>query len=510
MHHTLRMAAWNAPGWPIGADRLRWIPALEVVPEGAGWTLEQSTTGPLRRDAPRWRPALERIWEGSDPPALPRCRSRVHEDEGPSRWRPSLPGIREESLVQRSDSRRERKAREPVRLALPEELRRAIHEASRTRPGVVVRAVVGEEVPRRNRFACLPIEEGPDSGGELDGEEDARPSGTRAGPGASAGDEQLSEAPGRPPGCCHPARRKRPQDQHGPRTPRSAADDEAWLMRAVPRRRRTESQRVLEAHARFLQIVFRRTQRLERLRAARRGLQPGGAWRAGAMRGLVPVWRPVCRTQCTDGIATEEDFAAQRRRSDRVLAWYRQYGELLRKLLGRTPEVVDLFCGQGGSSEGIRRAGLAPFGVDSTAQPQYERRFGADRFVCGDAYLPSVVRDCFDSHRAVGASASPPCQPYSTVLADESMATSAPGIPQAAALLRELGCPFWVENVLGADAETLPEQLTILRGQMFGLQVDRGRRFWTNFPVHVDAALSEGGARLRQRSCLGQRTRRLC
>ena len=101
------------------------------------------------------------------------------------------------------------------------------------------------------------------------------------------------------------------------------------------------------------------------------------------MRGLIPVWRPVCRTQCTDGIATEEDFAAQRRRSDRVLAWYRQYGELLRKLLGRTPEVVDLFCGQGGSSEGIRRAGLAPFGVDSTAQPQYERRFGADRFGAG-------------------------------------------------------------------------------------------------------------------------------
>ena len=75
------------------------------------------------------------------------------------------------------------------------------------------------------------------------------------------------------------------------------------------------------------------------------------------MRGLLPIYRPVTRTRCVDGIASEEDFAAQRRRARRVLMWYRQYSELLRKLMGRQPELVDLFCGEGGVSEGIRRAG---------------------------------------------------------------------------------------------------------------------------------------------------------
>ena len=95
------------------------------------------------------------------------------------------------------------------------------------------------------------------------------------------------------------------------------------------------------------------------------------------------------------------------------------------------------------------------------------------------------------------------------MLADGSTATSSPGIQLVAASLRGLGLPFWVENVLGADAEELEEQMTILRGPMFGLPVDRGRRFWTSFPFHLDAALSEGGMRLRQRQrcCLGSRRR---
>ena len=225
------------------------------------------------------------------------------------------------------------------------------------------------------------------------------------------------------------------------------------------------------------------------------------------MRGLLPIYRPVHRPRCTDGIASEAVFAEQRRRARRVLMWYRQYAELLRKLQGRQPELVDLFCGEGGVSEGIRRAGLSPNGVDAKDMPKYRERFGVDRLVVADAYLPDTMRSAVQRSGAVGIGASPPCQPYSTVLADGSTATAAPGIPLVAASLRELGLPFWVENVLGADAGELEEQMTVLRGPMFGLPVDRGRRFWTSFDLHLDGALAEGGRKLRHRCCLGPRRR---
>eukprot|EP00966_Prymnesium_polylepis_P205680 4766122-Prymnesium_polylepis.1 len=57
-------------------------------------------------------------------------------------------------------------------------------------------------------------------------------------------------------------------------------------------------------------------------------------------------------------LAPESMFVRQQEKAAEVLAWYRQYVELLRRLRsGRTPSAVVGFRGQGGVSEGVRRAG---------------------------------------------------------------------------------------------------------------------------------------------------------
>ena len=99
------------------------------------------------------------------------------------------------------------------------------------------------------------------------------------------------------------------------------------------------------------------------------------------------------------------------------------------------------------------------YGVDSEEKPNYARRFGADRFTCADAYDPQLVQRLIETNRAIGVGASPPCQPYSTVRADGSETTVSAGIPLAAALLRNSGRHFWVENVLGADSTEMDESM---------------------------------------------------
>ena len=78
-------------------------------------------------------------------------------------------------------------------------------------------------------------------------------------------------------------------------------------------------------------------------------------------------------------MAGEREFEAQAALSSEMLDWYALYVTLLRRLQsGRTPFVLQNFCGGGGSSEGCRRAGGASHGIDLYAQPDYVRRFGVE------------------------------------------------------------------------------------------------------------------------------------
>ena len=92
----------------------------------------------------------------------------------------------------------------------------------------------------------------------------------------------------------------------------------------------------LDAHVSFLQWVFRRSRQLRR-----------GCWLRGGMRGVMTVLRVAlfCRQVRPAELASESEFAEQRARAERVLDWYRQYVQLLRRLQsGATPTAIDDFC----------------------------------------------------------------------------------------------------------------------------------------------------------------------
>ena len=126
------------------------------------------------------------------------------------------------------------------------------------------------------------------------------------------------------------------------------------------------------------------------------------------MRGLMATLRMTRGYRCGGGanLATESEFAEQRERAEQVLDWYRQYVQVLRRLQsGVTPTVVDAFCGGGGSSDGVRRAGGASFGIDSAEQSDFMRRFGSTSFERGDATSWADMASAKRRARAVGAGA---------------------------------------------------------------------------------------------------------
>ena len=253
----------------------------------------------------------------------------------------------------------------------------------------------------------------------------------------------------------------------------------------------------LEAHVRYLQYIFRRSVELR-----------PGCWRRGGMRGLMSELVSVRATRCKGGenLAGADEFDAQSERAARVLDWYRQYVQLLRRLMsGAVPSVVDDFCGGGGASEGVRRGGGVAHGIDSEVQTEFVRRFGAESFTKGDGVSWSVVAKVLKRARAVGGMASPPCKFYSTARV-RGEAKAPPLIDQTRDMLNAL-FEFWViENVLGARSHLAPHAVE-LRGAWFGLRVDRPRLFEASFGIHVDEYLREPGERLRARCCLGARRR---
>lgn len=132
------------------------------------------------------------------------------------------------------------------------------------------------------------------------------------------------------------------------------------------------------------------------------------------------------------------------------------------------PRAVDLFCGAGGVSMGLHRAGFDVTGVDLHPQPQYPFRF-----IQADALQPPVRLADFDF-----VWASPPCQAHSKTRAIHG--NDYPDlIPQTRALLQASGVPYAIENVPGAPLVNA----SMLCGTMFGLKVIRHRHFECSFQL---------------------------
>jgi DNA (cytosine-5)-methyltransferase 1 len=171
-----------------------------------------------------------------------------------------------------------------------------------------------------------------------------------------------------------------------------------------------------------------------------------------------------------------------------------------------SPRLLDLFSGAGGCAEGYFRAGFNVVGVDHRPMPSYPFQF-----VQGDAldYLRSHLHD-FDAIHA-----SPPCQQHSTL-----RHRTGKEYPDFIAPLRDLlvsaGCPWVIENVVGAPL-VAP---IMLCGSSFGLGVRRHRLFESNVslsgqpcrhdfqPEPVDISGTGGSQKAPRKKATGGRGRK--
>ncbi len=94
-------------------------------------------------------------------------------------------------------------------------------------------------------------------------------------------------------------------------------------------------------------------------------------------------WRTVTKNRCKGGrsLATPEEFETQALVAKDVLNWYGKYVTLHKLWHGNVkPSALVAFCGQGGVTEGVVRAGGSVYGQDLRPQPRYKAKYGEHNF----------------------------------------------------------------------------------------------------------------------------------
>ncbi|MET8905133.1 DNA methylase [Streptomyces sp. NPDC004538] len=161
---------------------------------------------------------------------------------------------------------------------------------------------------------------------------------------------------------------------------------------------------------------------------------------------------------------------------------------IIRRVRGRRPRLLDLFCCAGGAAVGYARAGFAVDGCDIAERPNYPfPRHHGDAL----AYLADLIASG-EIRRYTFVHASPPCQ-HGCALTVGTNASQGWGrahvdlVAPTRELLDASGLPYVIEQPNGR-AE-IRKDLTLC-GEMFGLGVIRHRNFeaggWTvPQPAHV-------------------------
>lgn len=151
------------------------------------------------------------------------------------------------------------------------------------------------------------------------------------------------------------------------------------------------------------------------------------------------------------------------------------------------PKLLDLFCCAGGCSEGYRRAGFYPYGIDHKQQPHYPFQFiemdaleAMSRLISGEALTFTDSRglneQTLDLSDFSAIHASPDCQGYSVSKSMKGTKGAEKIIPEVRQLLKKTGKLFVIENVLGSPLINPIE----LSGMSFGLKIIRRRLFELN------------------------------
>lgn len=131
-------------------------------------------------------------------------------------------------------------------------------------------------------------------------------------------------------------------------------------------------------------------------------------------------------------------------------------------------KALDLFCGAGGASMGLHRAGFDVTGVDIKPQPRYPFKF-----IQADAL--EYPLEGFDFIWA-----SPPCQRYTMAQNAAKNAHAHPDlIPPIRERLQKTMLPYVIENVVGAPLKNP----ALLCGLSFATKVRRHRLFECSFGI---------------------------